>query len=580
MLSDVERSKFNNMNKRAKQIIIVSILSLVVVIIAIIAVVLTKNKPSKVVKELKDYYLVSENEVMIFMQDEIYEKRGLIMDGSVYIDYDTVVTYFNKRFYWDANENVLIYTTPTEVIRTEVGNRDYYVNESKSTLPYQIVKTNGQEVYIALDYVKMHSNIEYEMFTEPNRMVIQYKWGEEFLYNIVKKETQIREEANIKSDILKELSIGDKLLYLDFDDGVKKGFCKVMSEDGVIGYVKEKHMGEANYESLTSNYQEPVYTHISKDYKINMVWHQVMNMDANASILDKLATTKGVTTISPTWFSIISVEGEISSLASETYVEKAKGTGVEVWALCDDFNKEVDMYQLLSHTSRRKKLINELVAAAIKYDLAGLNIDFERITESSAPHYIQFLRELSVKCRNNGIILSVDNYVPSVYTEYYDRKEQGILVDYVVTMAYDEHYAGSEESGSVSSIGFVEKAVNDILTMVPAEQVIIGIPFYTRLWTEKVVDGEVAISSSACSMSSGLEYLSVHGIEPEWNEETGQYYGEYEQDGAKYRIWLEEDRSIELKLKTIFEKNVAGVSGWKLGLEKESIWNLIIKYTN
>lgn len=569
------------MDRRVRRMVVVSVLSLAVIIVAVVAVILAKTKPSKVVKELEDYYQVSENEVMIFMQNEIYDRRGLMMDGSVYIDYDTVKNYFNKRFYWDANENVLIYTTPTEVIRTEVGSRDYFVNESKSALPYQIVKTNGQEVYIALEYVKMHSNIEYEMFAEPNRVVIQYRWGEDFLYNTVKKETQIREEANIKSDILKELSIGDKVLYLDLDEETEKGFCKVMSEDGVIGYVKEKHMAEANYETLTSHYQEPVYTHISKDYKINMVWHQVMNMDANASLLEKLATTKGVTTISPTWFSIASEEGDISSLASETYVERAKNAGVEVWALCDDFtNKEVNMYQLLSYTSRRKKLINELVAAAIKYDLAGLNIDFERITQESAPHYIQFLRELSVKCRNNGIILSVDNYVPSVYTEYYDREEQGVLVDYVVIMAYDEHYAGSEESGSVSSIGFVEKAVNDILTMVPAEQVIIGIPFYTRLWKEEVVDGELTISSSASGMGTGLNYLSVQAIEPEWNEETGQYYGEYEQDGAKYRIWLEEDRSIELKLKTIFEKNIAGISGWKLGLEKESIWNVIVKYTN
>lgn len=559
---------------------IVVVLALVI-IASIVTIVVKKSTPSKVVKPLEEYYEVAENEIRIFfMQNEMYEKNGLYIDGTAYVDYEMVTSYFNKRFYWDGNENILIYTTPTEVIKADVGSKDYYVNRSKTSLDYQIVKTIGDDVYIALDYVKLHSNIEYEIYENPNRVVITCGWGKEYLYNTVKKATQVRIKPSIKSEILKELKVGDKLIYVNTEEEIAKGFCKVMTQDGVIGYVKEKRLGESYYEVLKNDYQEEAYSHITKDYTINMVWHQVTNMDANKSILDKLSTTKGVNTISPTWFSVTSNEGEISSLASSEYVESAKSVGVEVWALCDDFSKEVNMYQLLSYTSRREKLINELIAQAIQYDLAGLNIDFEKITKDAGTHYIQFLRELSVKCRNNGIVLSVDSYVPSAYTEYYDRAEQGTIIDYVVVMAYDEHYAGSEESGSVSSIGFVKKAIEDILKEVPAEQVIIGIPFYTRLWTEVGIGDSVDVSAVACGMGEGMKYLTDHNVEPEWNEETGQYYGEYETAEGRHRIWLEEDKSIELKMKAISENKVAGVAGWKLGLEKESIWNVIIKYTN
>ena len=341
--------------------------------------------------------------------------------------------------------------------------------------------------------------------------------------------------------------------------------------------MKNKYVKEAHYETLENDYKEVPYSHITKDYMINLVWHQVTNQAANNNILNAISTTKGVTTISPTWFSVANNKGEITSLASETYVERAHRAGLEVWALCNDFDTKVDMYELLSHTSRREKLANELIAKAISYNLDGLNIDFEKISAKAGVHYIQFLRELSIKCRNNGIILSVDNYVPAAYNKYYDLEEQGEIVDYVIIMGYDEHHSNSEESGSVSSIGYVNEAIKNTLEMVPKERVIMAIPFYTRLWTEKP-DGK--LSAVACGMNQGKNYLSVNGVEPTWDEETGQYYGEYKTEEGLNRIWLEEDKSIELKMKSIHDNDLAGVAEWKLGMEKESVWNIIQKYTN
>ena len=220
------------------------------------------------------------------------------------------------------------------------------------------------------------------------------------------------------------------------------------------------------------------------------------------------------------------------------------------------------------------------MAEAIKYNLDGINVDFEKIPKDAAVHYVQFLRELSVKCRNNGIVLSVDNYVPAPYNSYYNLTEQGEIVDYVVIMAYDEHYQGSEESGSVSSIGYVNKAIQDTLTMVPAKRTIIAIPFYTRIWKETTEGGTTKVSSEAYSMEAAWNFMVDRGVEPVWDETTGQYYAEYQEDNVLYRCWLEEEESTEERMKLISEASVAGVSGWKLGLEKKSIWNVIIKYVN
>lgn len=599
------------MEEQRKKIKAALFLIVPVVVIIVIAILVKQLMPSKEVMELTEYYPVEENEILLVMQDEVYETRGLYIDGTAYVDYDTVVKLFNKRFYWDANENILLYTTPAEVIKTEVGSKNFYVNRSKSSVDYQIVKVVKEKAYIAVDYIKQYSNLEYEFYEKPNRMVFTYKWNQEYTSALVKKDTQLRAEASIKSPILKELTQGEEVIYIadeeagdeedksDGNDNTKKdrnedkdsdkkksgekksgSFIRVITKDGITGYVKNKRLKDEKTQVLENDYEEVKYPSITKDYKINMVWHQVTVQEANDNLLNLLDATKGVNTISPTWFRVANNKGEITSLASETYVNRAHGAGVEVWALCTDVdNLDVNMLELLSYTSRREKLISELIAAAIKYNLDGLNIDFERTSKDAGPHFVQFIRELSVKCRSNGIVLSVDNYAPG-YTDYYDRREQGIVADYVVTMAYDEYHGGSEESGPVSSIGYVKDAITNTLKEVPAEKTIIGIPFFTRLWKETEEDGEVKVSSEAYGMTSAANVFIDNGVEPVWDETAGLNYGEFEADGSLYRMWLEDEQSIELKMQAIEEADAAGVSGWKLNLEKASVWDVIIKYIN
>lgn len=565
----------DKIKRNGVQVVLVLVVVLIATVVGIVAV--KKLVPSKKVMDLKEYYKVEPDEIIVILQNEIKEERGLYLDKVAYVTYDTVIDYLNKRFYWDSNENLLIYTTQSDVVKAEIGSSDYYVNKSKSKVSYQIVKTIGNQVYIALDFVKMFSNIEYQVYEEPNRVVIQYDWENEYLYSTVKKATQLRYKPSIKSDILYQLKKGDKLVYIDTEELNEEKFKKVMTDDGVVGYVKGKHLSDGKYEKLENENMQPEYAHITKDYTISLGWHQVTNSTANDNLLSVLDQSKGINTISPTWFSIANNEGAITSLASERYVQRAHGAGIEVWALCDDFNPEIDMVALLSHTSRREKLENELIANAIKYSLDGINIDFENISAKSAPHYLQFLRELSIKCRNNGIVLSVDNYIPAPYNSFYDIEEQGKIVDYVVIMAYDEHHSNSEESGSVSSIGFFKEAIENTLQSVSKERVIIGLPFYTRLWTE-TNDG--SLRTEAYAMSRIQSVLDANGAKSKWDETTGQNYAEFKTEDGLNKVWLEDEKSIELRMKAASDADVAGMAYWKLGMEKESIWKVIQKFVN
>ncbi|NLC18723.1 MAG: glycosyl hydrolase family 18 [Clostridiales bacterium] len=553
----------------------VALLIIIIIVISSLAKALT---PSREVMQLSDYYKVSDTEVLIILQNEIYQQNGRLINDKVYIDLDTVKTYFNHRFYWDNNENTLTYTTPDEIIRAKSGSKKYSVIKNiistDTDTDYPVVEVFADKVYISLDFVKQYSDLNYAFYTEPNRVVIEYIWGD-YLYTEVSKETQLRTEPDIKSPILRILPVGTSLMLVNTEEAPKKGFIKVMTEDGIKGYVRQKHTKESVYKTVSSSYQAPVYSSQKRSKKINMAFHQIFNTDAADKLESLIAETKQLNVVSPTFFAVSDNEGNIKSIATEDYVTKAKSLGLEVWALVNDFDQNVNMYELLSHTSSRETLINNLIESALTYKLNGLNIDFEYITSDSGPHYIQFLRELSVKCRNNGIVLSVDNYIPAPYRKYYDMEEQGIIVDYIVLMAYDEYYAGSEVAGPVASIGFVKDAINNSLEMVPKDKLIVGIPFYTRLWKE-TAEGEV--SSEALAMTPAWKLVSDNALSAEWNDTLGCYYVEYSKDNATYKMWLEDEKSIEEKMKLIYEADVAGVAAWKLGLERSSVWNIIERY--
>ena len=549
----------------------VIVLILLVLLIAVGTKIIQKYIPSKEHQDMTEYYhLQADDDISLVVDHEVLETPGKYIDGEVYVDYETVHDRFNDRFYWDANENVLLYTLPDNLVTVAAGSNTYQVGKENQSADYTIVRNDSNTMYLALDFVEQYTNITHEVYEGPNRTVINTVWGDVDTAP-AKKATQLRLKGGIKSPIVKDLEKGETLTILDAGDR----WTKAMTEDGVIGYLKNKFVGKVTTETLNNDFTEPEFTHISKDFTIEMAWHQVTTKDANATF-DKVAdTAQGMNVIVPTWFNITDNEGNYTSLASKDYVDKAHALGIQVWAMFDNISteesvKNVDSGKLFSSTATRKKLIENLMKEADTYGFDGFNLDFESLKSSAGPHYVQFIREMSVSCRQKGLVLSVDDYVPAVYSAFYNRKEQGIVADYVIVMGYDEHFAGGD-AGSVASISYVENGITGTLKEVPKEKLINSVPFYTRVWTEK--DGKT--TSKAYGMTAAKKWVDENNVELTWQDKVGQYYGEIENENGVQKIWMEEAKSLGLKKDLVNQYDLAGIACWKLGFETADIWTIM-----
>ena len=566
------------MKKKAAPLLAAVVLVVVVAAIVFITNLVKKYTPTSEVMDGKAYFgLSSEDEAAIVIGREISEYKGMVSDDVCYVDFQAVKEQLNDRFYWDSEANLMLYTTPTDIIEIPANGQKYTATGKSETLPYDIVKVDGTKTYLALDFVQRYTNLEYELFHDPERIVITNEWGEKTLATIRKK-GKLRYQGGIKSPILRELEKNEVVTVIE----PMEDWTGVLTQDGYFGYIKNDRLVDERTETVQREFEEPEYTSVVKDYKINLVWHVISNTDANYNIIYDIASIKGVNTISPTWFSIVSNDGTLSSLADADYVDTAHRNDMEVWALVDNFSSEIDTTTVLKSTESRTKMENSLIASAIEYGFDGINVDFESIPEEAADGYIQFIRELSVKCRKNGLVLSVDVPVPMSFNEHYNRAELGTVCDYVIVMGYDEHYDGSEEAGSVASLAFENQGILDMRKDVPAEKLISGIPFYTRLWNTKTnADGTTTVTSEVYGMEGGQQVLENNNVEASWDETTGQNYAQFEgDDGSLYQIWLEDDKSIEEKMNLVKDYGLAGVAGWRLGLETDSVWDIILKYVS
>jgi len=538
--------------------------------------IIEKYSYSKERADLNSYYNISDpQDVAIVLQNEIIEERARLFDGTYYFDLATVHKYFNDRFYVDRNEDLLLYTLPEDIVRVVIGSSVKETEDGSEDLGYTIARYEDGELYIAVDYVKQYTNFGYAVFTEPNRMQVDTEW-DEIQVSTIKKDTKVRVKGGVKSEILEDAAKGDKVTVLE----QMETWTKVKTADSVIGYVENKRLDgiRAELPIPVTDYTEPEYKSLTRDHKINLGWHVIAAEAGNDTLESVTAGTKGLNVISPTWFKLSDNEGGFTSFASADYVDKAHGMGLEVWALVEniEYKNSIDMYDILSSTATRERLIAGLINEVQQYGIDGINVDFEQISMDCGEHYIEFIRELSVSCRKNGIVLSVDNYVPTGYTDHYDREEQGVVADYVIIMGYDEHYAGSEEAGSVASINYVEEGIEKTVEQVPAEKVLNAVPFYTRIWE---TTGN-SISSQAVGMEMAEEYVAAHNIEVEWDEVTCQNYGEYTSGDTLYQLWLEDEKSIQVKLNIMDKYGIGGVAAWRLGFEKPEIWDEIEAYLN
>lgn len=555
--------------KKAAPVLVVLILIVLVGAAGVGSFLINRYKPGTEYMAGNEYFnLTDENSVALIQNGELLEEQAVLIGGEPYAAYTYVESQLNSCFYWDEETKGILLTTSGGVQTLLPG--DAAVAKTPGGQPAVQQESDGT-VYISLDVVKEYTDLDYVYYSNPNRVVIRNEWDGVEQATVQSDTAQVRQKGGIKSLILADVQKGDTLLYLENLDN----WCKVMTADGYTGYIQTEDISEPEaIEARTA--KKDSYERITRDHKINLVWHQSTSTESNDAMAEMTAEMTGVNVISPTWFSVTDETGTISSLASADYVKLAHEAGREVWGLIDNFNEAFDETTDLAYASVRSRIIEQLLAEAASCGMDGINVDFENLKEAGIPHYLQFLRELTSAAHAQNLVVSVDTPVPQAYTMYYQRGEQARFVDYMIVMAYDEHFAGSEEAGSVSSLPFVQQAVEEMTRVMPADQVICGIPFYTRVWTEKF--GQSAITSEVLGMDGAKNYAKENQMTETWDASLGQNVATVETSDARYTIWMEDEQSMEEKLKVIQSADLAGVAEWKLGFECADVWSLISEY--
>lgn len=555
--------------KKAAPVLVVLILIVLVGAAGVGSFLINRYKPGTEYMAGNEYFnLTDKNSVALIQNGELLEEQAVLIGGEPYAAYTYVESQLNSCFYWDEETKGILLTTSGGVQTLLLG--DAAVAKTPGGQPAVQQESDGN-VYISLDVVKEYTDLDYAYYSDPNRVVIRNEWDGVEQATVQSDTAQVRQKGGIKSLILADVQKGDTLLYLENLDN----WCKVMTADGYTGYIQTEDISEPEaIEARTA--KKDSYERITRDHKINLVWHQSTSTESNDAMAEMTAEMTGVNVISPTWFSVTDETGTISSLASADYVKLAHEAGREVWGLIDNFNEAFDETTDLAYASVRSRIIEQLLAEAASCGMDGINVDFENLKEAGIPHYLQFLRELTSAAHAQNLVVSVDTPVPQAYTMYYQRGEQARFVDYMIVMAYDEHFAGSEEAGSVSSLPFVQQAVEEMTRVMPADQVICGIPFYTRVWTEKF--GQSAITSEVLGMDGAKNYAKENQMTETWDASLGQNVATVETSDARYTIWMEDEQSMEEKLKVIQSADLAGVAEWKLGFECADVWSLISEY--
>ncbi|MDO4804411.1 MAG: glycosyl hydrolase family 18 protein [Lachnospiraceae bacterium] len=557
------------MKKDEAPIKFVLALAVIVAVLGGAAFAISRALPTREKMDLESYYkITSEDDVAIVTDSGISEMRGKRIDGEIYLPYETVSREICGSIFYDRPTGTMIVTTPTEKIRFDAAN--------------EIREVDGME-YVAYGLVNDYSNAKIALLEDPARIVVRDE--REYKAELVVNDTHVRYGADKKSKILTEILEGAEVEILDVgSDGTPgsnktDGWTRVRTEDGFFGYIEDKDLdGRVVQKQGESSGKLGEYTHILREKKINMVFHQVTNQATNAALAQSFMDVWGVNVIAPTWFFLDSEAGDQTILADGGYVATAHGLGMQVWAVMNDFDGAANSGEAtqaaLSNDSVRERLVADTVGQVLAAGADGINIDYENVTEECAPYFLQFVREMSIGCRNAGLALSICNYVPT-FTKYMGRAEQVRVADYVVCMCYDEHRQGSPKAGSVSSLPFVEEGIRDTLAEVPASRMIAAIPFYTRLWMTTSQD---APESRALGMTDAQSWIAENGAEVNWENEAAQNYVEKQDGGTFYQMWIEDAASVEAKMEIVAESDCAGVAEWKLGFETGDVWDVIFRH--
>ena len=561
---------YKRKNTLFKNVFKIFCLFILVIILAVLAKIYL---PSFEKLDYRDSVKLAKDEIGINMQLDYIPMKNIPLyeNGEIYLPVDFVKEYIDNYIYWDKEENKLTITNEHNVIRMKTDELEYFINNEPLELDLPIYNIENV-AYMSKSFLEDFYQLQFE-YIESTKMLNIIK--DDYKMASLSKNTKLRKGANKKSPYVEKLKKGDTVYFYENEEN---GYTRVISQSGFSGFIPSNTIVNIQDVKVENNYENDYVAQAPwnvENGKINLVFDQMQNVIANSSE-SRRTYHDGVDVLVPTWFSFKDESGKILNIADKGYVDWAHSNSYKVWGLLtDNFDKNIS-HSVLSSTKTREYVIKQLLAYVSMYDLDGINIDFESVPKEDGENFIQFLRELAPALRQEGAVLSVDLFVPKPWTAHYNRNEVGKIADYVIVMGYDEHYAGSENAGSVASMSWSEIAIKDTLAEgVPKEKLILGIPFYCRVWTETLENGQISLTSKAYGMNGAYNFIEEKGGTFTFDEETGQNYGEAKEDNKTYKVWLEDEQSISKRLDLVLEYDIAGAGAWKKGLEKEEIWPIL-----
>lgn len=485
-----------------------------------------------------------------------------VENGGLYLSVDTISKTIDENIYYDNIATKVIVTTSDKVIKLKIDENKISTNFEYSDIDTPAKFVNGQP-YIDVNLLKDVYNIKTEYNDKTNTIVVDKLSTSDIpvIYNMV----NVYDDISTKSNVLYILNKNDKVTV--YSDSLEhKSWHKIKTDKGIVGYISKNSVN-----LLEEEKEEETLNNDQKKEKIVMFWQYGSNL---VTLGD--SKIEGVNVVSPTWYELKNSSGEISSKYSSSYFAKAKEYGYKIWPIITNGIDSAsysasDTSALLNSEYNREKFIKNLRNIAKKDKLDGINIDFESMKDEDRDTYTQFIRELTPILRNEGITVSVDFY----FVRYIDRQRIGEVVDYVALMGYDQKGSWSNESGSISSVKVVEEQISSLIndSKIDSNKIILGVPFYTRLWIEK--NASEKPTTKIYSMQDCKDFISDNNITTVWDEDAGQNYAEIKKGELTYKLWCEDNDSMQKRVELINKYNLAGISAWRKGLEISNTWKTI-----
>jgi spore germination protein YaaH len=547
-----------------KRLLVIILVIVVLVSVSIIYFLLPSNETVKFNSENKTLFIV-EGTIANDVPEPFIENDFILLPLSA------IQKYVDPKVYWEEDTQKIIFTTNNKLIKMKTDSLTAMVNSNPVDLNIP-VKIINDIPYIPIEFLSDAFEIKVSYIQETNVVILDYDEAYERIIQVIDENGKIRTKPSIKSPILVE-SLKTEEKVRAFEEYEK--WYKVRTDNGIIGYIEKKYV-KLVYETtkkFANNYVPPTWTPIKG--KINLVWDYIYKQTPDMSNVEKI---EGLDIISPTWFEVVDGEGNINNKATKEYVEWAHAKGYKVWALVtNSFDPDITNV-FLNNSDTREKIINQLLIYANLYGFDGINIDFENVYLKDKNSLTQFVREFYPLAKQQELVLSMDVSVmggSETWSLCYDRKALAESLDYVCFMTYDQHWAASPVAGSVAELSWVENNLKKVLTEVPAEKLLLGLPFYTRLWEEKNEGEAIEVSSTALSMEAAENIVVNQNIDKVWDEDSSQYYAEYIENGNTYKVWIEDAKSINLKASLVHKYNLAGVASWRKGFETNDIWDTL-----